>query len=31
MDAVTEYFASIGCTVEILEFTHLGFAANDTE
>ena len=30
-DAVTDYFASIGHTIEVLDFTQLSFAANDTE
>jgi ketosteroid isomerase-like protein len=29
--AVTDYFASIGDTIEVLDFTQLSFAANDTE
>jgi hypothetical protein len=30
-DAVTDYFASIGGAIEVLYFTQLSFAANDTE
>jgi ketosteroid isomerase-like protein len=30
-DAVTDYFASLGDTIEVLDFTQLSFAANDTE
>ena len=30
-DAVTDYFASIGHTIEVLDFTQVSFAANDTE
>jgi ketosteroid isomerase-like protein len=30
-DAVTDYFASIGKTIEVLDFTQLSFTANDTE
>jgi len=30
-DAVTDYFRSIGDAIEVLDFTQLSFAANDTE
>ena len=30
-DAVTDYFKSIGESIEVLAFTQLSFAANDTE